>query len=286
MTRLSPESQALFDAERDAPDDVPDAIRSRMRHNILAQVAASAAVATITTTASTAAKATTATAATGAAAATGATATVAQGVVAASLGKVTMGLLAAGAMTWGVWQLQSDAPNEPPATPMASMSSEAVSHEALSNEAVPREPRPSEPASTETAPSEPAPSEPAPSAVEPSAADVMPEADGTPNNAPPTAAKAPASAEPDTLNEQAALLMQTRAAMGEGRYGDAQKLLHTYRERYGDGALAEDQQALSVMARCGQDPAAGREAAAQFHARFPRSPLRSHVDKMCGVEKK
>ncbi len=269
MSRLSPESQALFDVEREATqnDGVPDALRARLRSDLIARVAAGTAVAAATTTVTTtlaakaAAHASTAAVAEGAAvvATTGA----AQGVLGVSIGKLAVGLLVAGTMTWGASQLSSGPEARPGLATAASV--------ALAPAEPPAAPLFPGLAAHDTEPSE---------RLAPEAEEVSPAP-----SAPPSPARVDASsaASPETVNEQAALLLEVRAAMGRGQYGEAQRLLRVYRERYGDGALAEDQHALTVMATCGQDPAAGRAAALRFHARFPRSPLRSHIDKLCGV---
>ncbi|MEZ4442998.1 MAG: hypothetical protein R3B72_28140 [Polyangiaceae bacterium] len=302
MNRLSPESRALFDAELEREEGgVPDVVRDRMRQSLLAQVAvgaatavvaaeAAAATATATATAATTATAASAVTAKGAAVAKGAatvvagaaaleagsapvaTAGVTTGLFGIGLGKLTVGVVAGAALSWAAWQLPATTPDTPPApaAPPLEAPSEAAPMDAprqLSD--APRE------ASAPDAPEEPALERPEPHAA--------PSAPAPAAVIPPAQVEAPPIGSSDgELDEQAMLLMRARAALRAGRHAEAQRLLAIYRERHGEGALAEEQHALSAIARCGADPTSGAATAAAFAARHPQSPLRAGVERACG----
>ncbi|HHH27163.1 MAG TPA: hypothetical protein ENK57_02275 [Polyangiaceae bacterium] len=252
---LSPEARALFEEAREAserPDaGVPDDARRRMRAHVLAAAAAGGA------TAATAAKA-----ATAAVAANAATANVSgAGVVgktmiwlgSLSMGKVVLGFAAAAGLTLGGLTVVDS--ESTPATPAPTSPSQHVAPIPPSTARTPLA-RDIESADDEMSPDEP---ETAPA---------------------PPIATAP-SATPETLQEQAALLMRARDAIRAGRHGEAQHLLNGYRERYGEGALGEEQEALTVLNLCGSDDPRGPEAAERFAARHPGSPLLQRIEQSC-----
>jgi len=77
------------------------------------------------------------------------------------------------------------------------------------------------------------------------------------------------------------LLERVRVAIGQENYAAALSLIFEHEQRFGNGQLVEEREALRVSALSGlgrRDVA--RRAAATFEARFPLSPLRSTVSQM------
>ena len=77
------------------------------------------------------------------------------------------------------------------------------------------------------------------------------------------------------------LLERVRVAIGQENYAAALSLIFEHEQRFGNGQLVEEREALRVSALSGlgrRDEA--RRAAATFEARFPLSPLRSTVSRM------
>ncbi len=81
------------------------------------------------------------------------------------------------------------------------------------------------------------------------------------------------------LHEERVGLDEARAALAEGRTSQALKMLEQHARSHSKGQLAEERDALHVMAlvKAGRRPAA-RAAAAQFHARHPNSVMSGAVD--------
>jgi hypothetical protein len=81
------------------------------------------------------------------------------------------------------------------------------------------------------------------------------------------------------LHEERVGLDEARAALAEGRTSQALKMLEQHARSHPKGQLAEERDALHVMAlvKAGRRPAA-RAAAAQFHARHPNSVMSGAVD--------
>ena len=75
--------------------------------------------------------------------------------------------------------------------------------------------------------------------------------------------------------------MRARDAIRQGRHGEAQRLLDGYRDRYGKGALGEEQEALGVLNLCGSGDPRGAEAAARFRRAHPGSPLLQRIEQSC-----
>ncbi len=81
------------------------------------------------------------------------------------------------------------------------------------------------------------------------------------------------------LHEERVGLDEARAALADGRTAQALKMLEQHARSHPKGQLAEERDALHVMAlvKAGRRPAA-RAAAAQFHARHPNSVMSGAVD--------
>ena len=98
-----------------------------------------------------------------------------------------------------------------------------------------------------------------------------------------TSMLAPA-ADPGTTERAASelrLLERVRVAIGQENYAAALSLIFEHEQRFKNGQLVEEREALRVSALSGlgrRDEA--RRAAATFEARFPLSPLRSTVSQM------
>lgn len=261
---LSPRARALFDEAREASEQpeagVPDDARRRMRANVLAAVAAGGA-----TAAATAAKAATAATAAKTAQATSA------GVVGKAMmwlgglstGKVVVGFVAAAGLTLGGLTV-------------------------LDPVSTPEQPEAPSGAPRMVAPAEEPPSRPeAPSKGQADGPDVDVEVDeddvdAATESTPPARSTAPtASVSTETLEQQAALLMRARDAIRRGQHGEAQRLLDSYRDQYGKGALGEEQEALGVLNLCGRGDPRGIEEAKRFAARHPGSPLLQRIEQSC-----
>jgi hypothetical protein len=94
--------------------------------------------------------------------------------------------------------------------------------------------------------------------------------------APTPAPRPPAVA---NLSEEQALIDQARAALLRGNANDALAALDTHGQRYPDGQLSEDREALSVqaLASLGRDDDA-KARATRFREKWPRSILLPVVD--------
>ena len=93
---------------------------------------------------------------------------------------------------------------------------------------------------------------------------------------------APAPARAETgVRVELRLLEQARAAVAREDFGTAMQLLAEHGRRFRKGRLVEEREALRVkaLASLGRRGDA-RRAAAQFEARFPRSPLLPAVSQM------
>jgi outer membrane protein assembly factor BamD (BamD/ComL family) len=82
-----------------------------------------------------------------------------------------------------------------------------------------------------------------------------------------------------TLAAEEALLEQARTQLSSGHAEAALDAVHTHAQRYPDGALREEREALMTLAlaRSG-DVAAARVHATEFVARHPRSLFRPVVE--------
>ncbi|MBN9165895.1 MAG: hypothetical protein BGO98_33970 [Myxococcales bacterium 68-20] len=86
--------------------------------------------------------------------------------------------------------------------------------------------------------------------------------------------------ESDQLDLERRLLDQVRHGLATRDYASAGATLRTYENTFGDGQLAEEEQALKIrwLAASGQGDAA-REMAARFKERFPNSFFRPAVER-------
>jgi len=86
--------------------------------------------------------------------------------------------------------------------------------------------------------------------------------------------------ESDRLDLERRLLDQVRHGLATRDYASAGATLRTYENTFGDGQLAEEEQALKIrwLAASGQGDAA-REMAARFKERFPNSFFRPAVER-------
>ncbi len=103
--------------------------------------------------------------------------------------------------------------------------------------------------------------------------------------APPATTRAAARRAPGELAAETALIASAQAATNRGQAGRALELLDQYERRFGGGALAEEHAAARVLALCSAGRrAAARAEAAQFLARWPRSPQAARVRQACSRE--
>ena len=95
----------------------------------------------------------------------------------------------------------------------------------------------------------------------------------------------PARSETGTVRVEVRLLEQARAAVAREDFALAMQLLTQHARRFRKGRLVEEREALRVrsLAGLGRRGDAGR-AAADFEARFPRSPLLPAVSQMLDSE--
>ena len=280
MTSLSPKARALLATDTHAPGPSSDA-RARMKAGVLGAVAAGATTAAAETATATAAGAGTKTATVKTAVAKAATTTaVKTGATAAAvaetavvgglpkgvlfgLGASTLAKLGAGAAAiaaLAVVATQSQDPVTTPPPPAASTAPTSRAPTTAHQKVTPR---------TSARPAER-------SAPAPSAAVGLPDAPPTPTR--PEASSA-------TLHAQTQLLMRARIAVRDGHHAEAMQLLDRYRTTYGDGALAEERDALLAIATCRRDLSQGPAAARGFARRHPTSPLRARVAQACAVKK-
>jgi hypothetical protein len=84
------------------------------------------------------------------------------------------------------------------------------------------------------------------------------------------------------LTDELELLQRAQAALSAGRPDDVLALARTHARRYPDSALAEERDALQMLARChdGVD-APERRLAQRFVKQHPDSPHTPRVEKAC-----
>jgi hypothetical protein len=89
----------------------------------------------------------------------------------------------------------------------------------------------------------------------------------------------------DRVLAEMALLQRAQAALRGGRPGEALELLAQHAERFADGSMAEERQALRVLALCaaGQTASGSAEQAAFLRA-YPRSTYAPRVISACAQE--
>ncbi len=121
---------------------------------------------------------------------------------------------------------------------------------------------------------------------------VAPPAVAPPPSAPPVVAPAepptaprvravPALSDEDTLAEEMRLIGRARRAHAASNDPEAMAALSEHRRRFPRGTLTEEREATELLIRCArQEPGtAGRVAA--FARRFPASPQRPRIDRVC-----
>jgi hypothetical protein len=92
-------------------------------------------------------------------------------------------------------------------------------------------------------------------------------------------------ATPETLAAETSLLRRARAALAGGNAAGCLSLLSQHAKRFPIGVLAEERDALRVVALCSHGRIEdGKKAAATFRRVHPGSPLRGRVDSACTSE--
>lgn len=160
-------------------------------------------------------------------------------------------------------------PNEEQATPRTPAPARAVEPV----DAVPPErPEPPMPSvDDETEPAE-APPDPAPHAKA-----------RAPRRAPSEPAEAPS---PSSLTAERDLIARAWRSLAHGDEAAALATVAEHRQRFAQGLLAPEREAVEVIARCRRGDADGPRRAASFHREHPRSPLAGRVDEACVPERK
>ena len=94
-------------------------------------------------------------------------------------------------------------------------------------------------------------------------------------------------ATPETLAAETSLLRRARAALAGGNAGGCLSLLSQHAKRFPTGVLAEERDALRVVALCSDGRIEdGKKAAAKFRRAHLGSPLRGRVDSACTSDEK
>jgi hypothetical protein len=94
-------------------------------------------------------------------------------------------------------------------------------------------------------------------------------------------------ATPETLAAETSLLRRARAALAGGNAGGCLALLSQHARQFPTGVLAEERDALRVVALCSDGRVEdGKKAAATFRRVHPGSPLRGRVDSACTSDEK
>lgn len=103
----------------------------------------------------------------------------------------------------------------------------------------------------------------------------------------PAPAAAPASSPGDELARERRVLDAARAAIVRGNPEEALRAISRHEERYPDGRLVEEREALAVqaLAASGRDEEA-RDRAGVFEARFPNSLLRGAVRRAVAADRR
>lgn len=88
----------------------------------------------------------------------------------------------------------------------------------------------------------------------------------------------------DSLPDELALLQRAEDALQHSDVPGALSTLAQHRQRFAAGRLAEERDALELLAQCTLSPAATRALAARFVADHPHAMLLPRLRRACGVE--
>ncbi|MBN2577237.1 MAG: hypothetical protein JXP73_21930 [Deltaproteobacteria bacterium] len=92
-------------------------------------------------------------------------------------------------------------------------------------------------------------------------------------------------APPADLAGELALLTQASAATQRGDSARAERILHTYDQRFPSGQLAEERAAAGILVLCASGRTqSARDEARRFLERWPRSPLVARINNSCAAE--
>jgi hypothetical protein len=282
MRPLSPEAQSLLDAARDA-DLPPPAAKSAIQSALHTKIGAAAAATAATAAAATAGSASAATAGAG----TVATAAVGGGLITAKLAIVAI----VAAATGTVVTLQVTHPPEQPIQQV--QTAPAVLSLSQPLPSVAPAPIPVPPPVAEPAPAiEPEPAKeirrpvvgtrPAPL---PTSRETAPPAEPDPIPLPAPPLLEPAQVARCDFSQELKLLYLARAELQQHHAESTLKLVAQSRAECPNSQLAQETEALRILAICELGRLAeGREAATAFLAANPRSPSAKSIRATCGVE--
>src|SRR5262249_48369813 len=93
----------------------------------------------------------------------------------------------------------------------------------------------------------------------------------------------PAPSAKGTLEDEFALVSRAQAALSANDAATALALLDVHAARYPSGQLAEEREALRVLAACTATRADAGARAARFLRAHPRSPLAARIRRACGT---
>ncbi len=120
-----------------------------------------------------------------------------------------------------------------------------------------------------------------PTVAPPTPIDAPPPTDDPPRPAPPRRTR-PAKPPIDPGLAELALIQQSNDALDAGRAKEALARVEQHAREFARGSLAEEREALRVVALCGADePARGGRAQLAFLAAYPRSAYRERVRTAC-----
>jgi hypothetical protein len=101
---------------------------------------------------------------------------------------------------------------------------------------------------------------------------------------PVAATAAPGPSARDTLPDELGLLQRAEDALAGGDLPRALAVLAAHRQGFAAGHLAEERDALELLANCTLSPEATRERATRFVADHPKAMLNLRLRRACGLE--